>query len=129
MISKKFLKMHSVTSDKDANSLYRFLLDQSEPFEVEFFSRLFTKVARWNPGEDADKVFLESYEEAFEETRIHGSIPADFGTPFAILHVVISNARKGVEFFKELSFFYRAMVSQCQFEAIASQAENSGVFS
>lgn len=124
MISKKFLKMHSVTSDKDTNSLYRFLLNRNEPFEVEFFSRLFTKVARWNPGEDADKVFLESYEEAFEEIRIHSSIPADFGTPFVILHVVISNARKGVEFFKALSFFYRAMVSQCQFEAIAFQEEN-----
>lgn len=124
MISKKFLKMHSVTSDKDTNSLYRFLINRGEPFEVEFFSRLFTKVTRWNPGEDADKVFLESYEEVFEEVRIHSSIPADLSAPFVILHAVVSNARKGVEFFKALSFFYRAMVSQCQFEAIAFQEEN-----
>lgn len=124
MISKEFLEEHSASSGKELDAFYSFLLERGDIFEVEFFSRLFTKVSQWSPGEDADNVFLESYEEAFEEFRVRGSIPTDYGVTFQVLHMVVTNAKRGVEFFKALSFFYRAMISQCEFEIIAFQAEN-----
>lgn len=129
MISEKFLRENSATSRKERDAFYRFLLNEGDTFGVELFSRLFTKVSQWNPGEDADNVFLESYEGAFEEFRVRGSIPADYGIPFQVLHMVVTNAKKGIEFFKALSFFYRAMISQCEFEIIAFQAENGEVSS
>lgn len=125
MISKEFLEEHSASSGKELDAFYSFLLERGDAFDVELFSRLFTGVAQWNPGEDADVVFLEGYEMAFDEFRVRGSITADYGMPFQVLHMVVTSAKKGVEFFQALSFFYRAMVSQCEFEAIAFQAENS----
>lgn len=125
MISEKFLKENSAIPRKEVDSFYRFLLNEGDTFEVELFSQIFTRMAQWNPGEDADEVFLESYEIAFEEFRTRGPITTDLGKPFQMLHIAITSAKKGVEFFQALSFYYRAMVSQCEFEAIAFQAENS----
>lgn len=129
MISEKFLRENSAMSRKERDSFYRFLLNEGDTFEVELFSRLFTKVAQWNPGEEADKIFLESYEETFNEFRVRGAIPVGPDASFLMLHAVVANAKKGVEFFKALSFFYRAMVSQHELENIAFQAKNGEVSS
>lgn len=129
MISEKFLKKNSSSSDKELDLLYSLCLNGNDSFEAEFFSQLFTRVARWEPGKNADKVFLKSYEEAFNEVRVRGTIPVDFSIPFQILHMVVTHAKKGVEFFRALSFFYRAMISQYEFELIEFQAKNSEVSS
>ena len=127
MISEKFLRENGAMSRKEVDSFYRFLLDEGDTFEVELFSQLFTGIAQWTTDEDADKVFLDSYEKAFEKFRVRGSITTDQGAPFRMLHLAISGVKNGVEFFKALSFYYQAMVSQCQFESIAFQAENGGI--
>lgn len=129
MISEKFLKNNSPTPERELDQLYYFLLDNSDSFETELFSQLFTRVARWEPGKNADKVFLKSYEKTFNEVRVRGPIPVDFSTSFRTLHMVVTHAEKGVEFFRALSFFYRSMISQCEFEMLEYLAEKSEVSS